>query len=382
MAQPPSREALAAIAGRFRIPGRVVGVEPLGNGNVNATYRVTVAPQGSAAEPAGGATGLRFVLQRINGHVFRRPDLVMRNLQALGEHLEQRPERLTTGADGRRWEVPRLVPVSGSEDPWVEQDGACWRLLTHLENAHCRDVIDDPAIAREVGWGLGRFHHLIHDLPSARLADTLEGFHVTPGYLRTFHRVKAESTAATSPALEEALAFVAEREGICSLLEDARASGRLKERPIHGDPKVNNVMLDAGTGQAIGMVDLDTVKPGLIQTDIGDCLRSGCNRLGEETTDLEAVRFDTGLCAALLEGYMAAAGPMLEPADRELIADATRLIAFELGLRFLTDHLAGNVYFRADDPEHNLRRARVQFRLTRSIEEQEATIRSIVEGLG
>ncbi len=372
MPQQPSRDALAAIAGRFRLPGAVRSVEPLGSGNVNATYLVTVDGEQGA---------VRFVLQRINGHVFRRPDLVMRNIQALGDHLAQRPERLAPGPDGSRWEVPLVVPVHRGDDPWVEEDGACWRTLTFLENARSLDVIDDPATAREVGWGLGRFHHLIHDLPAERLADTLEGFHVTPTYLRAFHEVLAQSQAPHTPQLQGALAFVAAREGICSVLEDARAAGRLRERPIHGDPKVNNVMLDAASGRAIGLVDLDTVKPGLIHYDIGDCLRSGCNRLGEETTNLEAVAFDLDLCAGILEGYLAAAGSMLEPAELDHIYDAVRLITFELGLRFLSDHLAGNVYFRAEDPEHNLRRALVQFRLTESIEAQESAIRSLVERL-
>ncbi len=372
MPQQPSRDALAAIAGRFRLPGTVRSVEPLGSGNVNATYLVTVDGQQGA---------VRFVLQRINGHVFRRPDLVMRNIQALGDHLAQRPERLAPGPDGSRWQLPLVVPARQGSDPWVEEDGACWRTLTFLENARSLDVIDDPATAREVGWGLGRFHHLIHDLPAERLADTLEGFHVTPTYLRAFHQVRAASRVPPTPQLQGALAFVAEREAICSVLEDARAAGLLRERPIHGDPKVNNVMLDAASGRAIGLVDLDTVKPGLIHYDIGDCLRSGCNRLGEETTDLAAVAFDLELCEAILEGYLAAAGSMLEPADLEHIFDAVRLIAFELGLRFLSDHLAGNVYFRAEDSEHNLRRALVQFRLTESIEAQESAIRSLVERL-
>jgi Ser/Thr protein kinase RdoA (MazF antagonist) len=370
--QPSSRDALAAIAGRFRLPGAVRSVEPLGSGNVNATYLVT-------ADGEQGA--VRFVLQRINSHVFQRPDLVMRNIQALGDHLAQRPERLAPGPDGRRWELPRLVPARNGAQAWVEEDGACWRTLTFLENARSLDVIDDPATAREVGWGLGRFHHLIHDLPAEQLADTLEGFHVTPGYLRAFHQVHALSRVPHTPELKRALAFVAQRDGICSVLEDARAAGRLRERPIHGDPKVNNVMLDAASGRAIGLVDLDTVKPGLIHYDIGDCLRSGCNRLGEETTNLEAVAFDLDLCAAILEGYLAAAGSMLEPVELEHIYDAARLISFELGLRFLSDHLAGNVYFRAEDPEHNLRRALVQFLLTESIEAQETAIRSLVERL-
>ncbi len=158
-------------------------------------------------------------------------------------------------------------------------------------------------------------------------------------------------------------------------LEKARAQGRLRLRPIHGDPKVNNVMLDTATGQAVGMVDLDTVKPGLVHYDIGDCLRSGCNPLGEETEDWEAVRFEPELCRAILAGYLSLARDFLTETDYAYLYDAIRLLAFELGLRFFTDYLAGNVYFKARHPEHNLVRALVQFKLTESIESQAAAIR-------
>ena len=139
---------------------------------------------------------------------------------------------------------------------------------------------------------------------------------------------------------------------------------------MHGDPKVNNVMLDTATGQAVGMVDLDTVKPGLVHYDIGDCLRSGCNPRGEETGDWEVVRFEPELCRAMLTGYLSLARDFLTETDYAYLYDAIRLLAFELGLRFFTDYLAGNVYFKARHPEHNLVRALVQFKLTESIESQ------------
>ena len=162
------------------------------------------------------------------------------------------------------------------------------------------------------------------------------------------------------------------------MLEDAKGSGQLQLRPIHGDPKVNNVLIDAASGAAIGLVDLDTVKPGLIHYYIGDCLRSACNPAGEEAADWRAVRFDTGFCAALLEGYAVAARPMLTADDVAFLYDAIRLLAFELGVRFLTDHLAGDVYFKIRQPGQNLQRALVQFALAASIEAQEAEIRAIV----
>jgi Ser/Thr protein kinase RdoA (MazF antagonist) len=144
---------------------------------------------------------------------------------------------------------------------------------------------------------------------------------------------------------------------------------------------VNNVLLDAATGRAVGLVDLDTVKPGLVHYDLGDCLRSGCNPRGEETGDWQGVGFDSEICRALLQGYLSRARDFLTASDYDYLYDAVRLLPFELGLRFFTDYLEGNVYFKARGPEHNLGRALVQFRLTESIESQEGSIRGIIKDL-
>ena len=161
----------------------------------------------------------------------------------------------------------------------------------------------------------------------------------------------------------------------------AKARDRLKLRPIHGDPKVNNVMIDTGTGHAIGIVDLDTVKPGLVHYDIGDCIRSCCNTAGEETENWEDVRFEPDLCRAILQGYFSMARDFLTEGDYEYLYDAIRLIAFELGLRFFTDYLEGNVYFKVRHSEHNLLRALVQFKLAESIESRAGSIRAIIEDM-
>jgi Ser/Thr protein kinase RdoA (MazF antagonist) len=175
--------------------------------------------------------------------------------------------------------------------------------------------------------------------------------------------------------------FVQERRNSVSVLEDAKDQNKLRLRPIHGDPKVNNIMIDEATGQAVSIVDLDTVKPGLVHYDIGDCLRSCCNPLGEETTDFDAVCFETDLCQAILQGYLPLAQDFLDDNDYAFLYDAIRLIAFELGLRFFTDYLEGNVYFKAKNREHNLARAIVQFKLAASIEYQAAAIRTIIDDL-
>jgi Ser/Thr protein kinase RdoA (MazF antagonist) len=177
------------------------------------------------------------------------------------------------------------------------------------------------------------------------------------------------------------LKFVAERRSWATVLEDAKERGELPLRTIHGDPKINNVLIDTTTQQAISLIDLDTIKPGLIHYDIGDCLRSGCNPAGEETVDWEAVHFESELGQAMLQGYLDSAQDFLTDHDYKYIYDSLRLLAFELGLRFFTDYLNGSVYFKTKYPEHNLLRALVQFRLAESIESQERTIGNIISDM-
>ncbi len=369
-----SLDDLRGVASAFELTAAVRSIVPLGSGNVNDTYLVEAGDQ-------------KVVLQRLNTGVFRRPELVMSNLQMLSRHVQERlnAERSAGEAGllaGRRWELPRLIHTRDGDNIWHRcSDGGFWRTTTFVADAHSVDVIEHRRQARELGWGLGVFHQLISDLPADQLADTLEGFHITPRYLEAYHRALVHTTVPSTPLGQECLAFIRERELIVSLLEDAKARGELPLRPIHGDPKINNMLLERSSGEAIALIDLDTVKPGLVHYDIGDCLRSCCNRLGEDTTDFDAVHFDLDLAAAILEGYLAMASGFLQPVELDYIADAARLISFELGLRFFSDYLAGNTYFKASHPEQNLHRAVVQFRLVASIEAQDSALRALVQQL-
>ena len=361
---------LAAAAGRFKPRGKVVDIRDYGHGNVHGTFLVTLDSESEK----------HFILQRINTQVFHRPELVMLNMRTCTEHVHKRLQRAPL-SEGRCWQTPYVLLSRDGLDHWIDPGGSFWRAISFIEGSQSFDIIQDIEHGREVGTALGMFQSLISDLPAERLADTLEGFHVTPRYLRHYDEVLARKGAVKSPEVNYLLRFVSERRGWAPILEEARAQGRLSLRPIHGDPKVNNVMIDTATRRAISMVDLDTVKPGLVHYDIGDCLRSGCNPLGEETMRWETVRFEPDLCRAVLQGYLLLARDFLTENDYEYLYEAIRLIAFELGLRFFTDYLEGNVYFKARHGEHNLARALVQFKLTESIEFQRATIDAIIRDM-
>ena len=358
---------LTAVANRFKPRGKVIAVEEYGNGNVNDTFLVTLDSREAK----------HFILQRINTQVFRRPQLVMLNVRAFSEHVDNRLKR-TPIAPGRRWEVVRVFLTDDGQDHWIDAQGSFWRAISFVDGAQSFETIKNSEHAKEVGLALGMFHNLLSDLPSDRLVDTLEGFHLTPRYLHHYDKVLAQNRPKKFSEVGYGLQFIKERRGWAKVLEDAREQGRLSLRPIHGDPKVNNVMMDSTTGQAVSIVDLDTLRPGLIHYDIGDCLRSGCNPLGEESEEWEQVHFDPELCRAILQGYLSLASDFLTENDYEYLYDAIRLIAFELGLRFFTDYLEGNVYFKANHQEHNLARALVQFKLAESIESQETGIRAVI----
>lgn len=338
-------------------------VEPvvtvLGSGNINDTYLVRT----------GGSS---FVLQRLNRQVFPQPQLVMANLATLSRHLQG-----TINTCDQRWENILLLPTHAGAPFHTDRLGEVWRAVNHIDRTTTHQTITTSAQARQVGWALGHFHLLLADLPAQDLHETLPGFHILPCYLDHFDRVLSGAAMKSDPDLRFCLDFIAASRVGADLLERARYQGRTKVQTIHGDPKAGNVLFDVTSDLAVSLIDLDTVGPGLIHYDIGDCLRSCCNFSGEMAADLSQVSFDMDMCREVLAGYFSGAGNLLSDADRGLIFQAVRLIAFELGLRFFTDYLAGNRYFKVLHPEENLHRALVQFRLVQSIERQKEAIEKI-----
>jgi Ser/Thr protein kinase RdoA (MazF antagonist) len=352
------------IADQFAHQGQIVHVNAFGSGNINDTFLVTLD------DPA--QTG--FVLQRINHHVFPNPAAVMANMVKVTEHIHR---KLALHPLERPWQMPKVIFTKTGQDHWQSAGEDYWRAISFIEGSTSFDTLTSLHQAQEVGVALGLFHQLLSDLPPQQLTDTLPGFHHTPDYLAQYHQAIATTQRTGGDSKSEVQfcrEFIDRRAAWCDVLETAKQRGDLPLRLMHGDPKVNNILFDRQTGQAISVIDLDTTKPGLIHYDIGDCLRSGCNPAGEETQNWQGVTFNVDFCNALLQGYLPQCRHFLGDGDYHYLFDAIRLIAFELGLRFFTDYLNGDRYFKVKYDGHNLLRALVQFQLTASIEQQQTTI--------
>jgi hypothetical protein len=363
---------LTHIARQFATAGRLVAIDPTGSGNVNDTYlaifRTTFDEH-------------RIIIQRINRHVFKRPETIMENLQKITAHVHARLEREAEQAD-RIWQMPAIVPCLDGRNWHVDEAGDFWRALTRIDSAHAPDSAQSVEHAYEVGCVIGQFHRLLSDMDPATLQHPLPGYHVTPLYLAKYDATCASPGGAallkSSTETQRLARFVEERREFVPVLQRALEAGELQLRLVHGDPKVNNILIDDYTAKGTAIIDLDTVSPGLIHYDFGDAVRSICNPAGEEVVQLSKIVFSLDLFEGFCRGYTQFAGDFLSEGDRDRLFDCVRLITFELGLRFFEDHLNGNRYFKVRSPEQNLHRARVQFRLCEIIEARERAIRGIL----
>jgi len=330
----------------------VTEITPLGNGLINDTYLVT-----TPSSP--------FVLQRINRTVFPAPERIMANLITLSRHLAQKP------SESVKLQIPKILMTADNKALFQDENGDCWRALSFIANTESIETIGPVGDAEQVGFALGHFHRLLSDLDPSLLHDTLPGFHITPGYLKHYHQVRQQTANLEDRYCAD---FIARFQSISDDLESAKQQGLLSLRVIHGDPKLNNFLFDKHSKKIVSLIDLDTVKPGLVHYDIGDCVRSCCH-ISEPTV------FDLDICAALLKSYLSEAGAFFTEHDYHYLYPAIRLIPFELGLRFYTDYLEGNRYFKVTEPEQNLRRAIGQFRLCKSIIVQEPALKSLISQL-
>ncbi len=368
---------LSILVNQFNVKGRLVTLVPFGNGNINDTFLAVFR---------NTFTETQVILQRVNRKVFTQPEAIMRNMHNLTLHCHEKLEAdAKKGSDDRVWQMPRIVKTKEGADYATDAGGEVWRVITRILSAHAFDTAQSPEHALECGAALGHFHYLVSDMDPATIIDPLPGFHITSGYLANYDATLQNATAReilnASMEAKRLAQYVEERRDFAVSLERAEQRGELKKRMFHGDPKVNNIMIDDFTGKGTAMIDLDTVSPGLIHLDVGDAVRSICNPAGEEELNLGKVSFDENLFQAFMRGYMKEAGTFLTDGDRAYLYDAIRLLPFELGLRFFQDYLAGDKYFKVRQPGQNLNRARVQFRLCEAIEARERSIRDMLAKL-
>lgn len=348
---------LDQIVRAFQLPGEFRGAQPITHGHINDTYLIST-------------TVRRFVLQHINQHVFKNPVAVMDNIHRVTTHIRHKLAGLPD-VDRR---VLTLLPAADGRLYHVTAAGDYWRAYHFIENAHIHDIVQTPQQAYQAAREFGLFQKLLVDLPAPRLAETIPGFHDTPKRFAAFRRVLEVDGHHRAVQAQAEIEFALRHEAMTGGL----ISAGLPERVTHNDTKFNNIMLDDVTGEGLCVLDLDTVMPGLALYDFGDMVRTTTSPAAEDERDLSQVRMQLPMYEALVRGYLETAGGFLTPAERRLLAFSGKLITFEIGLRFLTDYLDGDHYFKVHREGHNLDRCRTQFRLVESIAAQEELMNRIV----
>jgi hypothetical protein len=335
------------LARRFFYFDRWLGDAPFGNGNINDTYRIEFEREGAS---------LVYLLQRLNHHVFRDPYAVMRNMQNVCTHL---------AASSYIYRVAAPVPGLDGELLQRDETGNYWRVFPLLENTFAPEGVADAAIAREAARAYGAFSRALRDFPALNLTETIPGFHDTGLRWQFFLEIMKENPAGRLATSRPEIEAVFSAKPVFDFIGDLKKSGRLPLRVTHNDTKAGNVLFDCHTRRAVAVIDLDTVMPGTILSDFGDMVRTFATDRAEDASGNVVLRAD--ILEALKSGFLETAGSFLTETERQHFVEGAAWIIGEQALRFLTDWLAGDTYYKIRYPEHNLVRTRNQLALLREI---------------
>jgi Ser/Thr protein kinase RdoA (MazF antagonist) len=358
---------LAQLTSQFALLGDFVSGQPYGSGHINDTFAIEVNQ---------GGRPLRYVLQRINHNIFKNPDGLMQNVARVCRHAQAKLQSEQRSDASRR--ALTLVPTRQGKDWLVDSQGNRWRCYVFVEGATGHDVVRHADQAFQAARAFGAFQALMADLPGERLVETIPNFHHTPSRYAQFQKILAQDPKDRAASVQPEIAFALARAHEVSVITEAMTRGEIPERVTHNDTKLNNVLLDNTTQEGLCVIDLDTVMPGSALYDFGDLVRTSTSPAAEDEKDLSKVTMQLPMFEALIQGYLSTAGNFLTPRERSLLPFAGKLITFEIGLRFLTDWLEGDVYFKIKRPEHNLDRLRTQFKLVASIESQLPAMEALV----
>ncbi len=359
---------LRTIANHFRLEGEFLNAEPIPSGHINDSYAIRFRRSDGKVH--------RYLLQRINHEVFQTPEKVMENIQGITTHL--RRKIIAAGGDPDR-ETLNLIPTLDGKCLHRSQDGDHWRAAIFIEGAQTYDLVKDLEHAYNVAQAFGQFQRLVSDFPAQQLHHTIPDFHHTPKRVSAFVQAVQHDVKNRARSVRNEIEFVERRTKETGILVDLLAKGQLPERVTHNDTKFNNVMIDDKTGRGICVIDLDTVMPGLSLYDFGDAVRSGANPAAEDERDLAQVTIDLDIFERFVAGYLDAARDFLVPLEIDYLPFSARLMTLECGIRFLTDHLNGDLYFRIQRENHNLDRCRTQFKMVQDMEARFEEMVRIVE---
>ena len=349
-------EAVLRAARAFELPEGELRADPHGNGHINRTYLVTVA-----------GDGRRYVLQWINQHVFHHPDLVQENILAVTGHLRRKITE--EGGDPER-ETLRIIPARDGKPYYLDEEKNWWRMFPFVEDTCSRDLPDTPEIFEKCGAAFGIFQRRLADFPARRLHETIPNFHNTPWRAEQLEDAARRDPEGRLADVRAELDFCLKRTEWTGKLTSALVEGKLTLRVTHNDTKLNNVLLDRRTGEAVCVVDLDTVMPGLVAYDYGEAVRTGACTAPEDERDLRKIDLSMPLVRAYTRGFLRETGNRLTREEKLSLPWGARMMTLENGMRFLTDYLDGDHYFAIHCPGHNLDRARAQLALVGKMEER------------
>jgi hypothetical protein len=360
--------SVAHIANQFAIEGDFIQGEEIESGHINSTYRVTF-------ETADGQRQ-RYILQRINEKVFKDPVAVMRNVECVTRHINWKVLRVKKDLGGQ---TLNLYPGRGGRSWVIGPNGGVWRCYNSIEGCVTYDIIENTRQAYQAARAFGSFQDLVSDLPASEIEETIPDFHHTRKRFERLMQMADADPHGRAGSVGPELEFVRRREQDVDVVLGLLASHAIPTRITHNDTKINNVMIDGDSDEAVCVIDLDTVMPGASLYDFGDLIRTATSPAAEDEQDLSKVVMQMPMFEALVDGYLDAAGDFLNDAEAEHLAFSGKLITMETGIRFLTDFLEGDTYFKTHREGHNLDRCRTQFKLVAEIERQQEAMEKFVK---
>ncbi len=357
----------AKIAANFRLHGNFVSAERFGTGHINDTFKMQTSEE-------------KYILQRINTSIFREPEQLMDNFVRVCSHISSKiaaEKALDASVDRKCLQVV----YSLQDTPFFkEENGNFWRCYVYVDNARTYDVLENSSQAFAAAQAFGAFQNDLADMPG-RLHETIANFHHTPSRLAALEEAIRADVCNRKKDVSKEIDFIMARKEEYSLLISEKDAGNIFERTTHNDTKLNNVLIDDASCKGICVIDLDTVMPGLPHYDFGDMVRTGTSPALEDEVDLSKVYMRFEMFEALLRGFLSTAGNFLNAREKELLPFSGKLITLEIGIRFLTDYLSGDVYFKIHREKHNLDRCRTQIKLAQSIEEQFDAMRKLNDSI-